>query len=88
MAAFSFAITFEVFMHCSYGDEISFYSAEVAKAAYSCEWIKTDNWSRKNLLLMTLRAQRECSLTFGKFSKINLVLFLNVSWEYFLNTLK
>ncbi|KAI4465270.1 odorant receptor [Holotrichia oblita] len=36
MASFSFAITFEVFMHCIYGDEISFYSAEVGKAAYNC----------------------------------------------------
>ncbi|KAI4465261.1 odorant receptor [Holotrichia oblita] len=79
MASFSFAITFEVFMHCIYGDEISFYSAEVGKAAYNCEWIKADDRIRKNLLLMTLRCQRKCFLTFGKFSKINLVLFLSVS---------
>lgn len=82
MLSFSMAITFGAFIHCWYGNQISVYSTEVAVAAYNCNWVDADDDIRKSLLLIILRAQRECYLTVGKFSKVTLETFLNVSNKF------
>ncbi|XP_039293951.1 odorant receptor 7a-like [Nilaparvata lugens] len=53
---------YELLLDCWSGEQLARKSEKVGVAAYQCQWDRMSNSSRKNLVLLTLRAQRPIQL--------------------------
>ncbi|XP_039294228.1 odorant receptor 67c-like isoform X1 [Nilaparvata lugens] len=53
---------YELLLDCWSGEQLARKSEKVGVAAYQCQWDRMSNSARKNLVLLTLRAQRPIQL--------------------------
>lgn len=89
MCFFMTGITFQMYIHCHYGNELIVESELVATAAYDCGWEKSETYSsqlKPYLLLIMCRSLRPTSFTAGKFVNISLETFVTIaktSYSYF-----
>nr|AII01099.1 odorant receptor [Dendrolimus kikuchii] len=71
---------------CYYADDILHANADIAQAAYSNSWYRTDTRCRRALLFLIQRAQKPIEFTAMNFTNISLVTYtaiLTKSYSYF-----
>ncbi|XP_017785832.1 PREDICTED: odorant receptor 46a-like [Nicrophorus vespilloides] len=87
MSTFTIAMGFQIFIYCWNGNELSWHSIQVAKAAYESDWVDADEDVKRSIGMIMMRSQRMCILTAGKFSVISLDTFSKIlrgSVSYFM----
>ncbi|XP_013169748.1 PREDICTED: odorant receptor 13a-like [Papilio xuthus] len=80
------SVLLQMYMMCWFGETLMRKSASVGKMAYFCNWHTMDKSSKKTILLIITRSNKEKYLTAYKFSIISYKCFtkiISTSWTYF-----
>nr|WCC57348.1 odorant receptor 14 [Papilio dardanus] len=80
------SVLLQMYMMCLFGETLMRKSASVGKMAYFCNWHVMDKTSKKTILLIITRSNKEQYLTAYKFSIISYKCFtkiISTSWTYF-----
>ncbi|XP_052744962.1 odorant receptor 67c-like [Bicyclus anynana] len=76
----------QTFILCWYGQRLMDTSTGVGEALYNCGWYTATHKTKKSILIMIHRAQKEVHITTYGFSVISLASYatiLRTSWSYF-----
>ncbi|XP_057323505.1 odorant receptor 63a-like isoform X1 [Microplitis mediator] len=68
----------QIFIYCYAGDELSTKVKNSRLAVYSCSWYNFSINTRKDIIYIMLRVNKEYHLTAGKFYYMNLLNFTNI----------
>nr|XP_049694321.1 odorant receptor Or1 [Helicoverpa armigera] len=78
MGTYLLNMTFQVFIYCYQGNQLSEESSEIAGAAYECPWYKCSLRVRRGLLIVMVRTRRALRLTAGGFTTLSLASFMAI----------
>ncbi|CAH0691651.1 unnamed protein product [Spodoptera exigua] len=78
MGTYLLNMTFQVFIYCYQGNQLSEESFEIAGAAYECLWYKFSLRLRRALLIIMVRTRRALRLTAGGFTTLSLTSFMAI----------
>ncbi|PZC74884.1 hypothetical protein B5X24_HaOG200799 [Helicoverpa armigera] len=78
MGTYLLNMTFQVFIYCYQGNQLSEESSEIAGAAYECPWYKCSVRVRRGLLIVMVRTRRALRLTAGGFTTLSLASFMAI----------
>uniref|UniRef100_A0A0K8TU69 Odorant receptor n=1 Tax=Epiphyas postvittana TaxID=65032 RepID=A0A0K8TU69_EPIPO len=78
MGTYLLNMTFQVFLYCYQGNQLSEESIEIAGAAYSCPWYSCSTKLRRGLLVVMVRTRRAARLTAGGFTTLQLTSFMAI----------
>lgn len=82
MVFYTILMSFQLVTYCWNGNEAIVHSVDVADAVFGCDWLITDEPTKRTLLLMMLRAQRPVKFTAAKFSVLSLQTYVWVSGRW------
>uniref|UniRef100_A0A182Q232 Uncharacterized protein n=1 Tax=Anopheles farauti TaxID=69004 RepID=A0A182Q232_9DIPT len=86
IVAYIFAMLSQIFAFYWHSHEVREESMKIAEAAYSGPWVGAENFIKKQLLLIIIRAQRPLEITVGNLYPMTLEMFqslLSASYSYF-----
>ncbi|KAF9800220.1 hypothetical protein SFRURICE_004433 [Spodoptera frugiperda] len=78
MGTYLLNMTFQVFIYCYQGNQLTEESFEIAGAAYECLWYKFSLRLRRALLIVMVRTRRALRLTAGGFTTLSLTSFMAI----------
>nr|AXF48811.1 odorant receptors OR75 [Lobesia botrana] len=78
MGTYLLNMTFQVFLYCYQGDQLSEESIDVAGAAYSSSWYRCGLRLRRALLVVMVRTRRPARLSAGGFTSLSLASFMAI----------
>ncbi|XP_073956091.1 odorant receptor Or1-like [Choristoneura fumiferana] len=78
MGTYLLNMTFQVFLYCYQGNQLSEESIEIAGAAYACPWYSCSTRLRRGLLVLMERTRRAARLTAGGFTTLSLTSFMAI----------
>ncbi|XP_052758218.1 odorant receptor 82a isoform X2 [Galleria mellonella] len=71
-------MTFQVFIYCYQGNQLSTESSEISTAAYLCPWYLMSPRLRRDLLIVMTRSRRIAKITAGGFTTLSLSSFMAI----------
>nr|QZH55107.1 odorant receptor 11 [Achelura yunnanensis] len=86
MGTYLLNMTFQVFIYCYQGNQLSEESMEVEGAAYECPWYSYSSATRRSLLVLMTRCRRPARLTAGGFTTLSLASYMAIikaSYSFF-----
>ncbi|CAK1579906.1 unnamed protein product [Parnassius mnemosyne] len=78
MGTYLLNMTFQVFLYCYQGNQLSEESSAVAAAAYDCPWYMCGVPLRRSFLVLMVRCRRVARLTAGGFTTLSLASFMAI----------
>ncbi|KAG6456403.1 hypothetical protein O3G_MSEX009704 [Manduca sexta] len=78
MGTYLLNMTFQVFIYCYQGNQLSEVSSQVAGAAYSSPWYLYPVPLRRSLLIVMVRSRRVAKITAGGFTTLSLASFMAI----------
>ncbi|XP_068082215.1 odorant receptor coreceptor [Anabrus simplex] len=78
MASLCFAALYEIYMFCSFADEMQVESMAVGMSAYNSQWYHSSRSFKQLLSILMLRTRKRAKITFGKFTELSLETYASI----------